>query len=188
MKRAAVLAALMVALAGAHANASPPIPIDGIAAVVDDVVLFRSDVVTRMHMHESQLSKDPTKRSAELAELYYVTVRRMVEEALIAKDAQRLHIVVSDADVAAGVNAVAAQNKLTRAELEVEVLKTGISMPTYEAEVRRQIIDGKWAVSRAVGKLDRKKTSDPAAFETALEKFRGRALAELKKQAFIEIR
>ena len=100
MKRAAVLAALMVALAGAHANASPPIPIDGIAAVVDDVVLFRSDVVTRMHMHESQLSKDPTKRSAELAELYYVTVRRMVEEALIAKDAQRLHIVVSDADVA----------------------------------------------------------------------------------------
>ncbi len=179
---------ISLALAGARANAAPPIPIDGVAAVVDDVVLFRSDVAARMRMSEGALSKDPTKRAAALAELYHGTVRRMVDETLIAKDAQRLHIEVTDADVSAGVNAVASQNKLTRAELESEVVKTGITMPAYQAEVRRQIVDGKWLVSRAVGKLDRKKTSDPAAFEAALEKFRARALAELKKQAFIEIR
>ena len=188
MKRAALLAALVLLLASARADAAPPIPIDGIAAVVDDVVLFRSDIATRMKTSESQLPKDPTKRAAALAELYYVTVRRMVDETLVAKDAERLHIEVTDAEVARGIDVVATENKITRAQLEAEVLKVGMTVAAYEADVRRQIVQGKWMVSRAVGKLDRKQASDPAAFDAALEKFRAKMLAELKKQAFVEIR
>ena len=188
MKRATFLAVLVLSLAPAPAGAAPPIPIDGIAAIVDDVVLFRSDVAARMRQHEAQLSKDPNKRRTQLEQLYYGTVRRMVDETLIAKDAQRLRIEVTDAEVTAGIAAVAAQNKLTRAELEAEVVKGGFTVTSYEAEVRRQIVDGKWSVARAMGKVDRKKTSDPAAFDAALEKLRAKALGELKQQAFVEIR
>ncbi len=188
MRRASALAALAMALSSAPASAAPPTPIDGVAAVVDDVVIFRSDVAVRMRPHEARLSKDPGKRRDELGELYFVTVRHMVDETLIAKDARRLHVDVTDAEVAAGIVAVAAQNKLTPPELEAEVVKAGFTVASYEAEVRRQIVDGKWSVARAMGKVDRKKTSDPAAFDAALEKLRSKALGELKKQAFVEIR
>src|SRR4051794_15614145 len=42
--------------------ARAPVPLDGIAALVDDVRIFRSDVIARARHFEEKLSKDPTKR------------------------------------------------------------------------------------------------------------------------------
>ena len=181
------LAVVAVALASAPARAAP-IPIDGIAAVVDDVILYRSEVLARMRHHDAQLAMDPDKRKTELAELYRVFVRRMVDETLIEKDAKRLAIAVTEAEVETGVLAVAAQNKVTREQLENQIARTGFTTASYRAEIRRQLLEGKWIVQRSVGKIDRAKASDPAAFEVALEKQRASVLAELRMRAFLEIR
>ncbi|CAN5778224.1 hypothetical protein BH11MYX4_BH11MYX4_12260 [soil metagenome] len=68
-----------VAQAEEKAAARAPVPLDGIVAIVDDVVLFRSDVAERVRHFEAQLPKDPQKRRAELGELSRVMVKRLVE-------------------------------------------------------------------------------------------------------------
>jgi len=189
-----LLAALALASTASLAQAEEksaeraPVPLDGIVAIVEDVVLFRSDVAERVRHFEPQLPKDPQKRRAELGELSRVMVKRLIEEVLIAKDAQRLQIEVSDAEVASGIATVAAQNKVTRAELDAEVTKAGFTPASYAEEVRRQVLEQKWLVLRAVDKIDRKKTGDPASFQAVIEKQRELLLADLRRRAYIEIR
>ncbi|HSO40831.1 MAG TPA: SurA N-terminal domain-containing protein [Labilithrix sp.] len=177
-----------VAQAEEKAAARAPVPLDGIVAIVDDVVLFRSDVAERVRHFEPQLPKDPQKRRAELGELSRVMVKRLVEEVLIAKDAKRLLIEVTDAEVSSGIATVAAQNKVTRAELDAEVAKAGFTPASYAEEVRRQVLEQKWLVLRAVDKIDRKKAGDAAAFQRVIEKQRELLLADLRRRTYIEIR
>jgi parvulin-like peptidyl-prolyl isomerase len=146
------------------------------------------DVAERVRHFEAQLPKDPLKRRAELGELSRVMVKRLVEEVLIAKDAKRLHVEVSDAEVDAGIVAIAAQNKVTRAELDAEVAKAGFTRASYVEEVRRQVLEQKWLVLRAVDKLDRKKAGDAAAFQALIEKQRELLLADLRRRTFVDIR
>ena len=175
---------------GARADdsaARATVPLDGIVAIVDGVVLFRSDVAERVRHFEAQLP-DPQKRRAELGELSRVIVKRLIEEVLIAKDATRLQIEVTDAEVTSGIATVAAQNKVTRAELDAEVAKAGFTPASYAEEVRRQVLEQKWLVLRAVDKINRKKAGDAAAFQAVIEKQRAILLADLRRQAYIEIR
>ena len=187
-----ILAASFAHAGGARADdsaARAPVPLDGIVAIVDGVVLFRSDVAERVRHFEAQLPKDPQKRRAELGELSRVIVKRLIEEVLIAKDATRLQIEVTDAEVTSGIATVAAQNKVTRARsLDAEVAKAGFTPASYAEEVRRQVLEQKWLVLRAVDKIHRKKAGDAAAFQAVIEKQRAILLADLRRQAYIEIR
>jgi parvulin-like peptidyl-prolyl isomerase len=169
-------------------TARAPIPLDGIAALVDDVTIFRSDVAARVRHFEAKLSKDPVKRRIELAEASRTLLSRMIDEVLINKDAARLHVEASDADVTAAIGAVAQQNNMDRKTLDAEVAKAGFSALEYRDELRRQIIEQKWLMVRAGGKIDRKKAPDAASFQAALEKEREALLVDLRSHAFIEVR
>jgi peptidyl-prolyl cis-trans isomerase SurA len=163
MVRSAVASAALIGLAiacgatSAHAEepraraARAPVPLDGIAAVVDDVFVFRSDVNARVRHYEATLSKDPTKRRAELAAMEKALVAKIIDELLIAKDAKALHIEVTDAEVSAGVTSVAQANNLNRKALETEVQKAGFTLAEYQEEIRRQIAEQKWLIARASG-------------------------------------
>jgi parvulin-like peptidyl-prolyl isomerase len=180
--------------AAAHAEeprtrvARSPVPLDGVLAIVEDVTVFRSDVATRIRRLEMTLSKDPRERRKELADLEKVMVGRIIDETLIQKDAAKLHLEVSDAEVSTAIDTVAAANKMDRKKLEAEVAKAGYSQREYQDEIRRQILEQKWLVVRAVRNIDRKKVADPAAFEAAIEKQRKLLLAELREHAYVEIR
>jgi peptidyl-prolyl cis-trans isomerase SurA len=185
----ATLASLALARpALAEEKSAAPVPLDGIVAVVDDLVFFRSDVADRVRHFETQLPKEPQARRAALGELTRVMIKRLIEEALIAKDARRLHLEVTDAEVSSGIDTVAAQNKVSRAELETEVAKAGFTKTSYAEEIRRQVLEQKWLVVRAVDKIDRKKAGDAAAFQALIEKQREQLLAELRRSTYIEIR
>jgi parvulin-like peptidyl-prolyl isomerase len=159
-----------------------------IAAIVEDVVIFRSDVAARTKRFESTLSHDPTKRRAELASMGKQILNRMIDEVLVAKDVQALHIEVTDAEVNAGVASVAQANNMDRKALEAEVKKAGFTRIEYEQEIRRQIAEQRWLLARAAGKIDRKKAADAEAFQAAVEKQHDLLDAELRSRAFIEIR
>lgn len=180
----------------AHAHADdvrprgpvPPAPIDGIAAIVDDVTIYRSDVALRIKRLESTLSRDPSERRKQLAELARGMVGRLVDETLITKDAAALKLEVESSEVGTAIDTVAAANKMDRKRLEAEVLLAGFSPAEYKEEIRRQILEQKWLVSRAMHQIDRRKLSDPAALEEAVERQRRILLSELRSRAYIEIR
>jgi hypothetical protein len=191
------LAWLVAALAlsfPAHAEergvrgARPPIPLDGVAAIVDDLVIFRSDVNARVRRFESKLPGDPSARRAERAKLEKALLARMIDEVLFLTDARRLRIEATDAEVSAGIESVAKGNGLDRKQLEAEVMKTGYSVPEYQEEIRKQIIEQRWLLQRTSTKLLRKRTGDGAELQAALEKEREVLLEALRSRAFIEVR
>jgi peptidyl-prolyl cis-trans isomerase SurA len=198
MSRPVVAALLGLAIAASssasHAEepraraARAPVPLDGIAAIVDGTYVFRSDVAARAKRFESTLSHDPTKRRAELAALEKQLLARMIDELLVTKDAKALHIEVTDAEIEAGVASVAQANNMDKRALEAEVKKAGFSRDEYREEIKRQIAEQRWLLVRASGKIDRKKAADAEAFAAAVEKQREVLLADLRSRAFIEIR
>jgi parvulin-like peptidyl-prolyl isomerase len=168
--------------------ARAPVPLDGIAAVVDDTTIFRSEVIARARHFEDKLSKDPVKRRTELVDLQKQVLGRLIDEVLIAKDAVRLHLEVTGAEVAAGITSVAQSNNLDRKRLEAEVVKAGFTFPEYQEEIRRQILEQKWLMTRAAGKIERSKNPDPATFQAAIDKQRELLIGELRSHTFVEIR
>jgi parvulin-like peptidyl-prolyl isomerase len=178
----------------AHADEPPvrsaraPIPLDGVAAIVDDLVIFRSDVNARVRRFESKLASDPTVRRAERAKLEKALLARMIDEVLFLTDARRLRIEATDAEVNAGIESVAKGNGIDRKQLEAEVMKTGYSVPEYQEEIRKQIIEQRWLLQRTSTKLLRKRTGDGAELQAALEKEREVLLEALRSRAFIEVR
>src|SRR5688572_29448361 len=69
-----------------------PVPLDGIAAVVDSTVIFRSDITQRSRPFLERLSKDPIQRRAQMAELQKELLAHMIDEILVAKDATAANI------------------------------------------------------------------------------------------------
>lgn len=187
-----VAATALCSVAGAEEPrtrvARAPVPLDGVAAVVDDVFLFRSDVNARVRHFEEKLSKDPVKRRTELAELEKTLLARMIDEVLVMKDAAKLQIEATDAEVSAGIASVAQNNKMDRKQLEIEVMKSGYSIPEYQEEIRKQIVEQRWLLQRASQKIDRRKMPDSAAFQAALEKHHELLLVDLRSSAYIEVR
>jgi len=168
--------------------ARAPVPLDGVAAIVENVTIFRSDVAARLRLFEQRLSNDPIKRRAEMVGFSKEIVSHLIDEELIKRDAARLQIDATDADVSDGIAAVAQNNKMDRKALELEIVKLGYTMGQYRDEIRRQIVEQRWIMMRAGGKIDRKKTPDAASFQAAFEKIREGLVAELRMRAFIEIR
>jgi len=168
--------------------ARAPVPLDGIAAVVDEITIFRSEVIARARHFEDKLSKDPTKRRTELVDLHKQVLGRLIDEILIAKDATKIPIEVSAAEVSTAITTVAQSNNLDRKRLEAEVLRAGFSLPEYQEEIRRQVLEQRWLMARASGKIERSKNPDPATFQAAIEKQRELLLGDLRRRTFIEIR
>ena len=190
----AVLALLTASFSQAHAEeprarvARAPVPLDGVAAIVDDVFIFRSDVEARAKHFLDKLSRDPVKRRGERVELDKQILNRLIDEILVTKDATKLHITATDAEVAAGIDSVAQGNKIDRKALEKEVAKAGYSLVEYQEEIRRQVLEQKWLLLRTSGKVDRKLAADPATFASLMEKQHEQLIAELRANSFLEIR
>jgi parvulin-like peptidyl-prolyl isomerase len=168
--------------------ARAPVPLDGIAAIVDDVFVFRSEIDAQARRFESKLSHDPVQRRAELAMMQKELLARAIDAILIERDCKRLHLEATDAEVSAGIESVAQANGFTRKQLESEVAKAGYSQVDYQEEIRRQILEQRWLMTHAAGKIDRKKNPDAASFQAAIEKQREALLVDLRSHAFIELR
>ncbi|MEA2746770.1 MAG: peptidyl-prolyl cis-trans isomerase SurA [Myxococcales bacterium] len=168
--------------------ARAPVPLDGIAAIVDDVFVFRSEIDAQARRFESKLSHDPVQRRAELAMMQKELLARAIDAILIERDCKHLHLEATDAEVSAGIESVAQANGFTRKQLESEVAKAGYSQADYQEEIRRQILEQRWLMARAAGKIDRKKNPDAASFQAAIEKQREALLVDLRSHAFIELR
>jgi peptidyl-prolyl cis-trans isomerase SurA len=130
-------------LAGLFAEA---IALDRIAAVVDDQPIFLSEVRKRaapLFYRIDFMGGDAKERDAAKATTLRETVERMIDERLEAAEGQRMRLTVDDSEIESALKAVAAQAKMSSAELVAEAKKQAMTETEYREEIRRQILEGK---------------------------------------------
>lgn len=113
-------------------------PIDGIAAVVDDDVILRSEldraernVKSQYAGHESQLPPEDALRKQVL--------ERLVLARLQLARATALGLRISDAEVDDGIARLAASNHVTAAQLQQKIASEGMSYDEFRKSVRDEM-------------------------------------------------
>lgn len=139
--------ALAFVVAGLFADVSAKAePLDRIAAIVADRPIFLSELRRRARPHFYRIDfmgGDAKEREMVKAATMRDLLQRLIDERLEAAEATKLHLTVDDSEIEAGMKAVAAQSKLSHAELMAEVKKQGLTEADYREEIRLQIVDGK---------------------------------------------
>ena len=184
-------------LGGATASAAGAPPkmvglIDRVIAVVNFDCILLSDLRTRARFFIAQLDTSGPKtgpaRTAAEAQIYREVLDKMVDERLIAFEANRSMISVSSTEIDAAMQTVAKQQGFTVPKL-LEAAKTlGFSEQEYREELRRQLVEGKVMQLRVVPRIKDYALLSEAAKAKRLDEERRRYLQELREAAFVEVR
>ena len=184
--------AAALALATTDARADKAVLLDKYVAVVDGITILRSDVLAQAKPFIARVP-EPEKHAKEIQQIYKELLERMIDDLIVGQEARKMGIDVREDEVERAIDLVAAENKLTRADVEREIKKQGLQMEDYKVELRRQIIDAKWTSIRVrprVG-LAPPTTNDPKdqqAFMQALDAERSKVVADLRTKSHVEVR
>jgi peptidyl-prolyl cis-trans isomerase SurA len=131
--------------------------VEKIAAVVGDDSILLSEVRARatplLRAIIKQVPAGPQRTAAE-SQVLKETLNRMVEELLGQQAADRLKLSVTTQEVDKAIANIAAQRKLTLAQLFTSVAEqSGFTEVEYRAEIRRQVLEGKLLSQRVRGRL-----------------------------------
>ncbi len=122
---------LTIALVASGARADL---VDRVVAFVDDEVILLSEVRERA---EPELRADP---STDRLALYRRVLGQMIDGVLVRREAQRLSLVVSDAEVASAIERLQQQNGLDEHQWLRALSEQGWTAPLYEQVLREQIL------------------------------------------------
>jgi peptidyl-prolyl cis-trans isomerase SurA len=117
------------------------------------------------------------QRSAAISQLYKSVIERLVDEELIARQARRAKIVISDKDVDQALATLAKQNSISIERLMVEAKSQGQTEGKYRDEVRRQLLEYRVMNLRLQGRVQ-------VRDEDLRRAYREIVLQERKKQEF----
>ena len=139
MRRSLWTASLALATlfaASAHAEL-----VDRVAAVVNDQIIPLSEVQQRAAPQLAQVGQiaDPSEREASRQKALKGALDQLVDEALIEQQVKDENIVVSDADIDAGIADVKKQNHFTDDQLDQALRMEGFTHQGYRDFMRKQI-------------------------------------------------
>ncbi|MBN9093356.1 MULTISPECIES: peptidylprolyl isomerase [Pandoraea] len=151
VKRASLLASLCLAAGvavaqpapvGARAAGAPASsvrPVDSIVAVVNDSVITRKELDTRIEeaKHQLTLAKRPIP-DADM--LQRQVLEQMIVTQVQLQRAKEDGIVVKDADVEQALQRIAADNRLSVDQYKARLSQAGVPWDAFRKEVREQII------------------------------------------------
>jgi len=186
----AALVVLLGALTTGSAKADGPVLLDKVVAVVGDETITRSEVVAQARPIFARLPESDRKPE-KLPQLYKELLDRMIDDLVVAREAERLGLRADKSEVEQAIAFVAEQNKLTRARLDAEVKKQGLNPSEYEEEIRRQLVDAKWTnlkVRPRVRAAGGDKPDDRDKFAVQIELERKKVINELRAKRWIEVR
>jgi peptidyl-prolyl cis-trans isomerase SurA len=133
-------------------------PLDGIAALVDDQVILRSEVEEQFAMYAAQSRIAPGDTTGAL-EVKNEILDRLIDEKLVLAEAKKQGITASDADIESGVDDAIADTKQrigSEEQFQLELKRENMTLEDlkerYRGEVRKQIL-----TSRLIGKEIRNK-------------------------------
>lgn len=133
MKRVLTLLAVLVA--------APPVTarvVDGVAAVVDGTVITRSEVDELLRARERMgpsRGKDPRADALD----------SLIEKALLAREADRMGLSVTEQDVETAVGEIRRRNAMDEAAFRAAIEAQGLRYADYLTELRGQILRAKLA-------------------------------------------
>lgn len=173
---------LLVSLCAAVLAASPLL-VDRIVAMVDDQAITQSELQESM---KAVLTREAKVDQASRQRVEREQLERLIEARLIAAEAKRLSIGVTEKEIDLGIDDVARERNITRDEVIVEAGKQfGVSPREYRVRVRDNLLAWKWT-----DRLDARLTEHHSQAERAVwhAHERERLLSVLRARATIEIR
>lgn len=190
-------------LTASDARSADSVVVDKLVAVVGTKLIFRSEVLERARIvvkaKESQ--GESVSDRTTLERLRRAVLDQMIEATLIEDAAERMRIDVSEEEVDKAYERIRLNSNITEEQMREAVQKGGLSPTDYRAEIRLQLLEGKWLQIMSLRWPDLAKRpppsgkSEPAdpeaavrAAEEALAAVRKRAVAELFKRAYVEVR
>ena len=136
------IAAALLCLAGAVPLATPAtaqnVELEGIAAVVNDEVISSSAVNGRiaLALFAAGQPNSPENRQRLMGQI----LQTLIDEELGRQEAERLGLSVPDDRVAEAIATIAANNGLSRAQLEGAMAERGVAVTVLEDQVRASIL------------------------------------------------
>lgn len=133
-------------------NAGKKLHLEGIAAIINDSIILRSELEARLVplRSEAEQISDIEERKRRMAKLAGQTLDEMVNEELIVQAARNAKIEVEGSEVQAAVDEIKQQNKLDDAGLDQALAAQGYTLENYKADLRRQVLRFR-AVNQLVG-------------------------------------
>lgn len=115
-----------------------PQPLDGVAAIVNDAIITKSELAQQMKMISQQIQQSGTALPDKMA------LEKQVLDHLILKEAQlqiakRTGIHVSDAATDNAIENVAKQNRMTLTQLREALSREEIPFDTYRKNIKEQL-------------------------------------------------
>ncbi len=158
---------------------------DRIVAVVDHDPILLSELTDAIRPYlklaESQGLTDQVR-----AQVLRETVDKLIDARLVAHEAEKRGVRVTDSEIDQGIESVMKQNGITKSALQGEIAKTGMTEKEYRMEIARQILEGKMVALVARAKIDA--SLDPAAMQEKLAKLRKEWLARLRSESYVDLR
>lgn len=166
--------------------------LDRIVAVVDRDCITRRELDRAMAPHRArimaELSKDAAARERAVASVSKDVLTMLVERRLFAKEAERARVQVFDKEIEDALAALAAQNKLSRAELLKQAAQWGYSEAAYRDELAAQILEAKLINIEAGRRFPKDETATDQAKEARRVEARRLLVDELRQQYYVEVR
>jgi hypothetical protein len=164
--------------------------VDEVVAIVGNESIFRSDVIAKAQMAEA-LAKAATPAAVD--RVRREVLDNIIDTALIVTDALHRGLHVSPLEVAQAKERVLRQLGATHEQLRAELERRKVTVRDYDVTIEAELLEQKWLA--LVVKTHQKATVSPAAtpetealFLRDLAAERKRALAELRKTIFVEVR
>jgi peptidyl-prolyl cis-trans isomerase SurA len=134
-------AGLIVLLAGRAGAAPAWTPVDGVAAVVNDSAILKSDVARRIAQYRTAVKTppDPEKAAQQDEAIRSAAVRDLCDEMLLAQEAARQRIEVPEGELDMAVAQIKQQNKFDDAALAKALAANGLTLALYRDDLRKQL-------------------------------------------------
>ena len=113
--------------------------VDGIAAIVNKQVITLHQLQSEVKVAAAQLKMQNIQVPPEDV-LRRQVLQRMINEEVIRQEAKRLKLSVPDAQVEQAVQNIAQRNKMTPAQLQKEIEKSGVGWDYYLSSLRQEIL------------------------------------------------
>ena len=116
--------------------------VERVAAVVGDALVLASEVEDRVGPLMADVNRitDPDKRSARATALRREVLERLIDDELIYQQAAELKLSISSEQVDASIEEIKKQNNLTDEQLREALRGQGMTMASYRADFRRQLL------------------------------------------------
>ena len=143
---AVAAAAVCAALALGPGSAPAGVMVDGIAAVVGPEIILLSEVMERSVPVFGEIEALARQNGgappvgAERVQVLREVLESMIDDILITQQAAEIKLTVTAEEVEAAIDNVVQENGVDREIFEREVVKRGMDMVSYRAQMRRDLL------------------------------------------------